>query len=596
MFSDIKCFFKDLISKIKKRHFSVKTPFIIILCIVLLLIPTLTAIWHVYFRSSGDFGSSSDITISFYDLKQNKELFSEEINEKNISDSHTADMFYNLRSENKLSSPPENAPKEPNYRISILFENSSAQFLCYFSENHASSYLSDGSGNLYSVDRQKYASFLSSIYSDNAYSTATPPLLLTENNVSITPQTVNWNFKKTNNTFETSQNNVTTSQRKTYQMHNSIVLSFSVQPSSCEITIFEKSDDLVAKNEIYKGDLSGLGGITVESGTNLLFSVKASWKDTDFNIFYGDILYEFEVECTEHASFELNASKVSQGEFLILSLHSEVDSSAVKYEVHTSDKDEKSIFSLAEKQELLPAQKKALEFLKEFKPQFASNGEGLFAFLPIPINTPEGTLTFSLSSGIATKTFTIEVTERNSQNLYPLNTTMDTIINVISDKAISETANVFEDVAEGRAITELFGSSFQHPLPNISSTSYVFGDKFLINETPIENLISFGNFYAVPDTSFHSVSSIGAGSVIFTGQTQQLGNFAVVDHGMGLYSWYCNLSVVDVRQGDIVSENQQIGKTGLSPLSTQNGTFFICTIYGCVIDPALILNKQIVLE
>ena len=93
MFNDVKYFFKYLVAKIKSKRFSAKALSFILVATVILLIPALTAIWHVYFRTTDDFKSSSDITVSLFDINQNKELFSEEINEKNIADSHIANMF-----------------------------------------------------------------------------------------------------------------------------------------------------------------------------------------------------------------------------------------------------------------------------------------------------------------------------------------------------------------------------------------------------------------------------------------------------------------------------------------------------------------------
>ena len=142
----------------------------------------------------------------------------------------------------------------------------------------------------------------------------------------------------------------------------------------------------------------------------------------------------------------------------------------------------------------------------------------------------------------------------------------------------------------------LFYSDFAQPLKDHDSALYEFCDTFALNDTLIDGLRSYGNFYVSNDDSFLKVSPISIGKVAYVGYAKQLGNFVVIDHGMGLCSWYCNLAFVDVRQGDVVAKDQFIGTTGNSPLMEKNGVLLICTIQNSIIDPALIINHQITLE
>ncbi|MBE6593325.1 MAG: M23 family metallopeptidase [Ruminococcaceae bacterium] len=502
-------------------------------------------------------------------------------------------MFYRIASGKELLEIPENAINDPNFKITITFENNATQYLCYFSEDPNTSYLSDKNGKLYSVDSLNYLNFLSSAYSNTAYSNSVPPTLSLENGVSVTPQSIDWHFQKSNGIFDTASGHSTTSAEKTYEMHDTIALTFNIAPSSCNVTVFERSENKLLQTEIYRGDISGLSTVTVHSGTNLLFFVNASWMQSDHKNFYGELSYSFAVECTEHASFEISSDTVTAGEYLTLFLHGATDPSAVIYEIILSNGSTQSIFDADTKNELTEEQKKAIEELKSFSPQFVIYNDSLCAFLPIPRNTPAGIFAFSLSSGIASKTFSVHITERQEGAKIDLDPESSTLSNAISEEAVEETESIFASIANSSTLNGLFSVDFGHPLQDHGAVIYKFGDALSRSGTKIEAFDPPGNFFTSADGVLSSVSSVGIGKVIRVGHSAQLGRFVVIDHGMGLCTWYCHLSATDVRQGDVVSKGQIIGKAGDSPFFSDIGVLFICSIRGNVVDPALILNSKI---
>ncbi|MBR0454788.1 MAG: M23 family metallopeptidase, partial [Clostridia bacterium] len=68
---------------------------------------------------------------------------------------------------------------------------------------------------------------------------------------------------------------------------------------------------------------------------------------------------------------------------------------------------------------------------------------------------------------------------------------------------------------------------------------------------------------------------------------------AVIDHGAGVFTWYCHLSDFDVREGDAVAKGEAIGKSGNCLLIDGNGVLILCSIRGTFVDPSLILGKEI---
>lgn len=104
----------------------------------------------------------------------------------------------------------------------------------------------------------------------------------------------------------------------------------------------------------------------------------------------------------------------------------------------------------------------------------------------------------------------------------------------------------------------------QNTLNTIKSIQYPL-DSFKINQ-------GFGIFHPGVDLGAEvgtPVMSIKAGDVIEAGyQNDGYGNTILIDHGAGLTSRYAHLSKIDVKVGDSVTTNTEIGKVGMTGHTT----------------------------
>jgi len=66
----------------------------------------------------------------------------------------------------------------------------------------------------------------------------------------------------------------------------------------------------------------------------------------------------------------------------------------------------------------------------------------------------------------------------------------------------------------------------------------------------------------VPAPTGTPVHAAGAGRVVLADSLYYAGNAIVVDHGLGLYTFYCHLSEIKVKEGDEVKEGDLIGLVG----------------------------------
>lgn len=81
----------------------------------------------------------------------------------------------------------------------------------------------------------------------------------------------------------------------------------------------------------------------------------------------------------------------------------------------------------------------------------------------------------------------------------------------------------------------------------------------------------------------HSILSVAPGKVAYTGYNSSMGNYIVIHHNInGQYysSMYMHLSRIDVRKGDIVTKDTQIGVMGNTGWST--ATHLHLTMFACL--------------
>ncbi len=594
MFGDIRRFFDDFFKKIKNKKFSKILPFVAVICIVAVLIPSIVAIWHTYFKKADDFEASRDISVSLWDIRSNSELASDTVNEENISDSAIVSLLYNMNSQEELSAPLDGAPESPNFRLTITTADYSVQYNCYFSEYFESSYLRSDDGKIYAVNEDSYRKFLESHYSHPVYSTAIPPSLTTADGATVTPSSVEWFFKKANGTFESSSYYKTTATEKYYQMSGYIELNFDIQPTRCDIEVIERSENKLIETELYSGDLYGLSYITAQPGKDLVFSVNAYWDFGEEVDCYGEISYNFAVECKDYATFEISKQKVLPGEFISIVLHDVTNSSSVIYSVIADQNDENDIMVQDfESDSSIFSSDNAITFLKNYKPQFLTDGSELIALLPIPYGTPSGNFTFSLSSGVAEKYFTIEIGEALPTDTVTLSKTYVQLINAISQDALDGVEQLLKNISAKTSQGLLFNGAFNDPSDAGYKKEYSFGDRFIISDLPQNDLIALGNCYSTSAAGGSNVYAANSGVVIYVGNSKHMGNTVVVDHGMGLCTWYCNLSYTDVWIGDVVAKDELVGKSGQSTLLSTDGVLILCSVYDVLIDPDLVLGNEI---
>lgn len=88
-----------------------------------------------------------------------------------------------------------------------------------------------------------------------------------------------------------------------------------------------------------------------------------------------------------------------------------------------------------------------------------------------------------------------------------------------------------------------------------------------------------------------SVKAVKAGEVIAAGYTKDgYGNTILIDHGNGLTSRYAHLSKIEVKVGEVVDMNMEIGKVGLTGHTTGPHLHLEIRQNGVPLNPLSVIN------
>ncbi len=105
-----------------------------------------------------------------------------------------------------------------------------------------------------------------------------------------------------------------------------------------------------------------------------------------------------------------------------------------------------------------------------------------------------------------------------------------------------------------------------------------------------------GNYHKGIDIKAPSgqiINTITKGQVILAQRFRLHGNTVVIDHGQGLVSLYIHMKKIYVKQGDIVTADQEIGEVGTTGFSTGPHLHFGLYINGTPINPVKYWLKYI---
>ena len=138
--------------------------------------------------------------------------------------------------------------------------------------------------------------------------------------------------------------------------------------------------------------------------------------------------------------------------------------------------------------------------------------------------------------------------------------------------------------ASQTAPTMLWGGAVFHPFTNTGVQS-AFADNrtYVYKGKEVDHQVHLG-FDLASFTGTPIVAS-NRGKVLFAEELGIYGNTVIIDHGMGVQSLYGHLSSIDVKPGDPVEKQQQIGRSGMTGMAGGDHLHFTMLVNGHMVNP-----------
>ena len=132
--------------------------------------------------------------------------------------------------------------------------------------------------------------------------------------------------------------------------------------------------------------------------------------------------------------------------------------------------------------------------------------------------------------------------------------------------------------------TRLWKGPFIRPVPG--KTISAFGKRNIMNGVP-RSPHSGTDFRASKGTP---IKSPNHGKVVLVKELYFAGNTIIVDHGLGLYSYFAHLSEFEADEGDLVEKGQVVGQVGFTGLVTGPHLHWSLRLGGARVDPVSLIE------
>ena len=130
----------------------------------------------------------------------------------------------------------------------------------------------------------------------------------------------------------------------------------------------------------------------------------------------------------------------------------------------------------------------------------------------------------------------------------------------------------------------LWGGVVFHPFTNsgvqsafADARTYIYQGKEVDRQTHLG--FDLASYAGTP------IVAANRGKVLFADELGIYGNCVIVDHGLGVQSLYGHLSSIDVKAGDTVEKEQQLGRSGMTGMAGGDHLHFTMLVNGHMVNP-----------
>ena len=530
---------------------------LIFLISFLVIVPAILAITGYYIKSNNIIGANS-LKVSLY---HNGVMLGEHSDDPQSENADELVLIFDSMVNNikKTDLYPEHITLDTTYEVTLSTRTDTHTYKCFFNiDSPKDSYCIDNEQTVYLIDTETTKAFLSSQYSELLYSNARSPKMYSSSDEEIVPYSHEWYYKDLSNSFRYASPLEQSSNQSEYNMSGRLGLTFDKTPDKCTVKIYKSGI------KIYDNDLSQLASFSVDAGTNLQFDVSAEWSQTNECDFYGTVRYNFKVLVRDRANFLLDKTSVNSGEYVFISCTNVLDASKIQFNSEPSIKCE---------------------------PVFFSDNNVVRTMLPISNELDEGEYKLTFSYGATAETLILNVTKAEKTTNYNLSDENTLLISSLTSK---NNLDKVRDVITSLELSDkiFVRSGFVDYKDNGANDLVKYGSLVTSNNADFTHTVS-GTQFVWKNNKNAVVCSLNSGIVVKVGNCDYLGNFVVIDHGLGLRTVYSHLDAIFVKEGSILIKGEQIGLCGSLNTVSPSGVFIMCFVYDIPINYEAIAGKEL---
>ena len=546
----------DIMASFFKRE-TVKKIFFYSLAILLIILPIAIALLIASAPNTAN-TSESTITVTLKNT-QGEVLASESVSTRDLGGDSLASIINNLNEgKTKIATSPELDESAVPLIATIRSEEETTELICYFSLDGGDSYCNDVFGASYIINKIDAMDFLTSKYAEPLYPSSTLPVLKTIDGEEVLPDSLTWNYKNVSNGFSEASHPSLESSDNKYSITGQIDVGFSITPDTCYASAYNAQGD-----KIFGGSLEDLKNLIVNASDSVRVTIDAEWEKGDLSEYYGSASYDFNVIIANRSEFSVSSTTLSKEGFVILEATNIEDLSRIKFQSSQSKLIPKFIFV------------------------GANLAEAILTY-PTDIGSDANTFSFSISYRASMESFTLELSKGTPSHTYQAAIPRPTIAAGYMTRLQNEIQHHLKSISDAPRYNS-YTPSFIELSTHDFAKNIDYGSNIIYSNTPFSSITATGCEF-ISENYGVSVPALNTGFVVLVGKDECLGNFVVIDHGMGLNVWYCNLSDVDVRPNAFVTKGQSVGKTSTSELSGKEGFWIYLTFKDKVLDPNVIIK------
>ncbi len=225
-------------------------------------------------------------------------------------------------------------------------------------------------------------------------------------------------------------------------------------------------------------------------------------------------------------------------------------------------------------------------------PKFYSDGENAYAVIPTTHDTQAGKYTITLKCGAISSTYDVNILDKEYVTK-EIDIKKSTLEEYMTDANVSALKTLMGEIMNGESSSKWLGE--EKILFPTREQSYITGYgnpiKFNAEESSyihagIESRLYKGSY----------ATAMASGKVAYVGTDTLFGGFIVVDHGLGVRSWYTRLDITGINVGDEVTQGQKLAPNDGSGFGeTTKRLFSAVSVGDTFVSPTWLIENGFVL-